>query len=383
MSRIAFRLLVVILVMVASAPVGAVASARPVPTSAATTLAATSVGPAARPLAAAPGVRVASRRGPRPVRLGVQFHGLWSHQTAATRAATLDRIKQSGARWVRLDVSWAMIQPKKGSYDLVWGVPKVDRVINEARARGLRVLVTFWLTPGWANGGRGERYGPDNPDDYARALAWAVQRWEGKVRAWEVWNEQNSSDFFRSADPREYTRLLCASHARTKATGVRHRLLYGGTMYNDSGFIRRTYEAGVRNCFDVLSTHPYMAPSDASPDLPDDGTIWRLRHLETIRKLQAEYRDRTPIWATEFGWSAHANTGGEQNWNRGVTEEKQASYAVQALRILQNDYPYVRKAFWYNDVMRTDGDPQLNGFGMLRPDFSPRPVWNAFRGLFG
>ena len=378
MARIALRLLMVTILMVAGASWNAAASPRPVAAASPASLAAAAAGP----LAAAD-VRVAARRGPRPVRLGVQFHGLWSHQTALTRAKTLDMIKDSGARWVRVDVSWAMIQPQKGSYDLVWGVPKVDTVINEARARGLKVLVTFWLTPGWANGNRGERYGPDNPDDYARALAWAVKRWEGKVNAWEVWNEQNSSDFFRSADPVEYTKLLCASHARTKATGVKHRLLYGGVMYNDSGFIRRTYEAGARNCFDILSTHPYMAPSDASPDLPDDGTIWRLRHLETIRKLQAEYRDRTPIWATEFGWSAHANTGGEQNWNRGVTEAVQASYATMALRILQNDYPYVRKAFWYNDVMRTDGDPQLNGFGMLRPDFSPRPLWNAFRDLLG
>ena len=328
-------------------------------------------------------VALARRRGPRPVRLGVQFHGLWSHQTAATRATTLDMIKASGARWVRIDVSWAMIQPKEGSYDLVWGVPKVDTVISEARARGLKVLVTFWLTPGWANGGRGERYGPTDPADYARALAWAVKRWEGKVRAWEVWNEQNSSDFFRGADPVEYTRLLCAAYQKAKATGVRHRLLYGGTMYNDSGFIRKTYEAGVRNCFDVLSTHPYMAPSDAHPGLADDGTIWRLRHLETIRRLQREYRDRTPIWATEFGWSAHDNDGSERNWNRGVTEATQASYATEALRILQYDYPYVRKAFWYNDVMRTDGDAQLNGFGMLRPDFSPRPIWDAFKALLG
>ncbi|QWC85311.1 cellulase family glycosylhydrolase [Nocardioidaceae bacterium] len=358
----------------ASAPATVAPAATPATpaTPAATTQVATTALPA-----------VAARRGPRPVRLGVQFHGLWSHQTPLTRGRTLDMIKESGARWVRLDVSWAMIQPREGSYDLVWGVPKVDTAIQEARARGLKVLVTFWLTPGWANGNKGERVGPDDPSDYAKALAWAVKRWKGEVRAWEVWNEQNSSDFFRSADPVEYTRLLCAAHRQTKATGVKHKLLYGGVMYNDSGFIRRTYEAGARNCFDILSTHPYMAPSDAHPGLPDDGTIWRLRHLESIRRLQAEFRDRTPIWATEFGWSAHRNTGGEQNWNRGVSEETQADYATLALRILQNDYPYVRKAFWYNDVMRTDGDPQLNGFGMLRPDYSPRPLWNAFRAMLG
>ena len=26
-----------------------------------------------------------------------------------------------------------------------------------------------------------------------------------------------------------------------------------------------------------------------------------------------------PVWFTEFGWSAHANWTGIQNWKRGVT----------------------------------------------------------------
>jgi hypothetical protein len=92
--------------------------------------------------------------------------------------------------------------------------------------------------------------------------------------------------------------------------------------------------------------------------------------------------DNSPIWATEFGWSSHANTGGEDPWDRGVTEAQQADYAVRALRVFESDYPYVTKAFWYNDREKATGDPQQDGYGMLNRDATPKPIFYAFRDHF-
>src|SRR5687767_14383037 len=142
---------------------------------------------------------------------GAQFHGMWSSWDDASRARYLDQLAASGATWVRLDVSWAMLQPtSRDAYDLRWGVPFVDRVVSMITARGLQPLVTLWLTPGWANGGAGPRTLPTDPADYARAAGWAAQRWAGSVPAWEVWNEPNHPDFMVGADPVAYTRLLKA-----------------------------------------------------------------------------------------------------------------------------------------------------------------------------
>lgn len=322
----------------------------------------------------------------RPARLpqlGVQFHGVWSHYDHAGRAKVLDQLKKTGAKWVRLDVSWAMIQPNRGSYDLRWGVPLVDDVISQARARNLKVLVMFWRTPGWANGGRGELVAPNRPSDYAKALGWAARRWSKQVKAWEVWNEPNSGDFLVGADPKTYTKLLCAAHPAVHRNDPTARVLFGGLMYNDDAWLRRAYAAGARGCFDVMAVHPYMAPADAPPGMRDDGSIWRLRHLGAVRKLMISNRDRKPIWATEYGWSAHKNARNEPNWRRGVDEAKQARYAVQAMRIMKKDYPFVKKAFWYKDLMKGGNDPHLDGYAMLRKDASPRPVFQAFRRMFG
>src|SRR4051812_651960 len=100
--------------------------------------------------------------------VGVQFHGMWSNYTDAQRAPVLDKMAAAHVQWVRLDVSWSMLQPDGPSSYNTWGVNFVDRVVTMATSRHLKVLVTLWLTPKWANGGAGERGAPEEPQGYAR-----------------------------------------------------------------------------------------------------------------------------------------------------------------------------------------------------------------------
>ena len=315
--------------------------------------------------------------------LGIQYHGLWSNMTDSRRAAVLNKIKASGAKWVRLDMSWAMIQPNRGSYDMGWGVPKVDTVVREANQRGLKILATFWLTPSWANGGRGERTAPSNPQDYADALAWAAKRWDGKIQAWEVWNEPNSGDFLNGANPVQYSNLLCAAYRKMKNSGVKQRVVYGGTMYNDSDWIKQTYQAGAINCYDIMATHPYTAPADDSPGQKSDGTQWSFRHVQAVRNLEKRYGKSRPMWLTEYGWSAHRNDGSEANWEKGVTEAQQAEYATQVLDLMKTDYPYIKKAFYYEATQDNSSSTHLNGYGMLTYNLQERPVYKAFQRYLG
>ena len=61
--------------------------------------------------------------------MAVQFHGMWTAYTDDQRMAILNQLQAANIRSVRLDVSWAMLQPTNAtSYD-AWGVAFVDRVI--------------------------------------------------------------------------------------------------------------------------------------------------------------------------------------------------------------------------------------------------------------
>jgi hypothetical protein len=101
----------------------------------------------------------------------------------------------------------------------------------------------------------------------------------------------------------------------------------------------------------------------------------------------------TPIWFTEFGWSAHANdsipTHSDYSWARGVTEALQADYAVRAINYARRSWNYVGPMIWYKDRSWSGintGNPawldlHLEGFGLLRSDSSARPVYHALKRL--
>lgn len=310
--------------------------------------------------------------------VGVQFKGMWSDYTDTQRAAVLDKLAAAGVDTVRIDVSWAMLQPTgPDAYD-PWGVGFVDKVITMARNRGLTPLITLWMTPAWANGGRGDRVLPDNPADYARAARWAAAKWAGRVGAWEVWNEPNSDDFMVGASPTAYARLLKAAYPAFKAGDPKATVVTGGTVYVDTDWIAQMYAAGAGGSFDAIAVHPYMGIADQAPETPDDGTEWTLAHVAALHDLMVRHGDGAKkIWLTEMGWSTHPNAPGTANWNRGVSEQVQADYTARAVRFVGAKLPWVAKMFFYTERDQVDSHLQDNNYGILRRDLTPKPVYGA------
>lgn len=326
---------------------------------------------------------------------GVQFHGMWSSWTDVQRATCLDLLKVAGATWVRLDVSWAMVQPNSpsapnGGYDLQWGVPFVTRVIKMITDRGLKPLVTLWLTPAWANGGAGERTLPTNVQDFANAAKWMAARFP-QVPVWDVWNEPNLPGFMTGASPVAYAGLLKAAYPAIKAGNSSAQVVFGAPSSNDDVWIAKALDAGATNSFDIMSTHPYMGVANLPPETPDDGTRFVLTHVAAVKRLlEARGRANVPIWFTEFGWSSHSNIGldlttGSTNWLRGVSEATQGEYLVRTLKLIQERFPYVTHAFWYTErnlTQPTNGDwgaLHNANYGLLRNDLTPKPAYDQVK----
>jgi polysaccharide biosynthesis protein PslG len=308
-------------------------------------------------------------------RFGVQFHAMWSDYRDAQRIAVLDKMAKAGAKWVRIDFGWSSLQPTDPRSHARWYVDRADQVVDAALARGMKVLMGFGRTPEWANGGRGVNVPPSHPSDYGRAAKWVAHHFQGRVRAWGVYNEPNL-DCFWTGSARDYAELLRASYSKFKAGDPGAKVVAANVVYNDDRWLGKMYEGGAHGYFDVLATHPYQAVGDLRPEAPDDGTIWRLSHVPAVRNLMCRNGDcDKPIWFTEFGWSSHANRGGEDNWERGVTLRQQADFAVRALEYVGTNFPYVRKMIWYNERNRTDGSNQVNNYGLLYRDLSAKPAY--------
>lgn len=312
---------------------------------------------------------------------GVNFHCMWEFYTDADRRAVLDEMAAAHIRWVRIDVSWAGIEWRhKGDWQ-TWYANRVDYCVNQAVARGLKVLLILYLTPPWANGGAGDHHPPNDARDYGDFAKRAAAYWKGRVSAWEVWNEPDPYQSFWLGTVNRYVELLKAGYAGFHAGDPSTQVVLGAPTYNNDAWIRQIYALGGKNFFDVLATHPYQGLADAPPDHPNDGNIWWFTHFPAVLNVMRQYGDgNKPVWFTEFGWSAHANRPGIANWQRGVTPDQQADYAVRAFQYARANYPNVKAMFWYKERAQPGGkDLHEEGYALLNPNLTPRPVYSALQ----
>ena len=358
--------------------------------------------------------------------VGVGFHALWRYNpddpndlngyTPEQRQYVVNELQAAGVGWVRIDIGWASVETyQKGPPYEEWYLDQLADAITRANAAGLKVLGTVWGTPCWAidptppdcqpTDDQYMNYPPADPRGYADVAAMLAARFDGgpsgRIDAWEAWNEPDLPYFFDPAETDPQVRakdyvddvLLPAFGCPDAPNGFqagnpRSIAVLGGPTYepariesepaqpDEEWWINYVYDwlgkdgtaCPPSQHFEVMAVHPYLAPLDLPPEVPDqDGTnIYLLSHVATVRAVMASYGDGSKdIWFTEFGWSSHTNSGSEVgNWECGVSPEQQGRLVVRALEMMrQNDWYdlyRVRVAFWYDDRNWNVGQPDPN-----------------------
>jgi hypothetical protein len=307
--------------------------------------------------------------------MGAQVHALWSGEKVADRDREFATLAAHGVTWVRLDVSWSMIQPDGPGRYQGWGVRQVDDAVGSARAHGLKVLVMFWRTPRWARSSSNPVAYPDQVSRYAAAIGWAANHWRGRVAAWEVWNEPNLAAFAQPVNAGRYTALLKAAYPAVKRADPAATVVGASTMYIDTDWITRMYAAGAHGSFDALGVHSYQGDADSPPTAAPATRIQRMLHTQALVDLMRAHADaKKKIWFTEFGWSTHANTASTPVWEEGVTTEQQAAYLIASERLVRARWPQVTHMFWYNSRDRATGTLHSRHRGLMTAGFRPKPA---------
>lgn len=309
---------------------------------------------------------------------GAQYTATWPGIDDEIRRKMCATIAGTGAGWVRFDVAWATMQPGPGEsgWDLNYGVPLIERCVDIARDAGLKVLMMVYWPPSWASS---SKTSAPTPSDYERAMAWIADRFRGRVAAYEIWNEQNNKRFLDPVNPATYAGLLKAGYAGVKASDPDALVVMGGLEYVDTDYLRGMYAAGARGHYDIAACHPYPAIADQPPDTPWDGTKWTPAHLDEWFRVMDEHGDAAPVWLTEFGWSTHANQGGEPNHARGVTDAQQADYLYGMIDLARERWPRIEGFFWYTVRDTTQSDVQQANYGLLRLDGTEKPAVTSLR----
>lgn len=165
----------------------------------------------------------------------------------------------------------------------------------------------------------------------------------------ELWNEPNfqylippdgrSQTELEAAREALYAKLLTTVYPAIKARHPEANIIAfatGGMSAGDLRFIKHVHalDAGIGECYDVLSTHPYVRP--AAPEansLQPWGSYSIARGLAYIRNVmrKAGSEDK-PIWYTEIGWPISHEDGGRYGTpahKKFVSPDLQAAYVCR------------------------------------------------------
>ena len=315
-----------------------------------------------------------------PVRTSGQSPALRGINSFVSEIDTRHRAKaETEARsmedaWVgmaREEFEWKRVEPEKGRFD--WS--KFDQLVQITRAHGIQVLGKLVYTAPWASSApsgtsdaAAQYWPPKDVQDYAAYVRAVVHRYKDRVHVWEVWNEENTTGFWRpAADPAAYTRLLVAASAAIRAEDPTATIVLGGLSTGaDPAFLKVIHDNGGWGAFDVLAIHTYVAG-------PPDGSMM-VKWFDDAHAAAAAYGSKQ-IWVTEFGWSTYSGSG---TGYIGVTAAEQASYLARSYQLASEQG--ITGMSWFELVDRgTAPSSRADHYGIVTTSLTAKPAYGAFQ----
>ncbi|MEU8473014.1 hypothetical protein AB0F30_34920 [Streptomyces sp. NPDC029006] len=199
-----------------------------------------------------------------------------------------------GATGVRLQGGWAKTEKTKGVYDWAW----LDRIVDDARSRGVKPWVQLSYGNSAYDGGGGSGLGAHLPSSAEALAGWdawvtaMVKRYKGRVAEWEIWNEPNLAGI----PVADYTDFFIHTATLVRAEQPK-AVIYGPAEASidvpyTQNFLVKLSDKGKAGLLDGISYHPY------NPN-PDD--TWTYGQVEKIRALITRYAPGTVLRQGENG----------------------------------------------------------------------------------
>lgn len=285
----------------------------------------------------------------------------------------MNMIGQACGQVIRMGLDWAQIEknaPSNGQHTYEW--ENFDRLVNAANNKGMQIIGLLTTAPQWADGNKpiDEVHKwpplPEYEDDYRSFITAVVNRYRGKIKYYEVWNEANGCSWHpdcggdKQTKVNEYLPLLKTTYETIK--NIDSSLLVSTTGMDgaDTDYLQKLYD-GSNNyscnggtCWDAVAVHPYK-----STEIDWNG----LKNVYSIMNSKGDGGKQ--IWITEYGWNT-------------TDEAKQAKHLTNTLtRLASNEFPYVTLASY----LTLPDMPQVgvSHYGLTDQDLKPKPAYDAFK----
>jgi hypothetical protein len=277
------------------------------------------------------------------------------------------------AQVVRVDVPWSVLEPRGPGRIEPSAQAFLDRLVDDAAADGIRVIMTADNTPCWASSAppallrrcvpgessRADAWPPVDPAAYASFVTYLAARYGTHLAAIEVWNEpdQSNEDYLAGPEkPQRYAAILRAAYPAIKQANPDVPVLAGSLVGSSGVFLRALYAAGIKGYYDGLAVHFYNLT---------------LGSLRAIHEVQLANGDSKPLWLDEFGWSSCWPRQRIQQEQGCVTQKVQAANITNIFRSLARA-PYIAA-----EVLYKLQDSTSENFGILNERGTHKPAFVA------
>ena len=230
-------------------------------------------------------------------------------------------------------VSWPDLEPGKGA----WNFETLDGYVALAQRNGVEILLPLGLSPTWASARSGEAsiygkpgYAAEPADlrewrNYVRAVA---NRYKGRIRYYEIWNEPNLKGFYTGSVPQMLT-LAREAYQILKQVDPSIVVVSPSATgeHNGPGWLEQYLAGGGANYADVIGYHFYVSPNPPEAMVP---------LIEKVYSIMRKHRVDKPLWNTEAGWDKRKQFAGA---------DEQAAYVARAF--ILNWAAGVERFYWY------------------------------------
>lgn len=235
--------------------------------------------------------------------------------------------------------NWHNLQPKPDR----WNFSALDHYVALAEQHGAEVMLPLCSPPQWASARPNEKSpwglaapgGAAEPtllSDWSRYVQTVAERYKGRIRRYEFWNEPNAighTPFFTGTID-DAVQLTGEAHRVLKSVDPENVLVgpAGVGQGKELNWVDEYLAKGAKDHLDALSYHFYAA--HAAPEAMVD-YVSRFRSLARKHGL-----DNLPLLNTESGWvianekSPSTHLGADERWPV-LSQELAAAYISRAL----------------------------------------------------
>ena len=276
-----------------------------------------------------------------------------------------DHLGPLGAKQIRLQAGWAKCEPEKGVYRFAW----LDSVVNHVRAVG----VEPWLQTSYGNpiyeGGGGIHLSAGFPTSEVALAAWdewvrtMAQRYQDKVKIWEVWNEPDNKGKNSAADYADFYIRTAEIIRAAVPDATLYALSLAGSGNTDyvNTFLAQLHQQGKLHLVDEITLHGYTYnPSEVYP------------RYEKMQQILSNYSDRITLRQGELGCPSEEQSIYALR-NYPWTELSQAKWALRKMmgdlgRDIPSSYFLIIDIVYTHNHEEPMEKPQRNTKGLIKSD---------------